>query len=81
MKTDKPSPNVNVQARVTNAFLLGWSISELLGRYRKGVRPPPAQKSPRPADYARRLDVSNGSIERATDGFLFAAQRVVQFYR
>ena len=81
MKTDKPSPNVNVQARVTNAFLLGWSISELLGRYRKGVRPPPAQKSPRPAEYARRLDVSNGSVERATDGFLFAAQRVVQFYR
>ncbi|MBI4789133.1 MAG: hypothetical protein HY782_19045 [Chloroflexi bacterium] len=81
MNAQRTNADANANTRITTAFLLGWSISELFGRYRKGVRPPPAQKTPRPADYARRLDVSNGSVEHATDSFLFAAQRVVQFYR
>jgi hypothetical protein len=65
---------------VTTAFLLGWSISEILGLVRKGVRPS-AQKDTSAADYAPRLDASNGLVEAATVDLVFFAERIVQFYR
>jgi len=79
MPTDSNFADAKENTRVTNAFLLGWAISETLGHLRKGARPTP----PRPAtatDYAPRLDASDGAIERTTDEFVFAAQRIAQFY-
>jgi hypothetical protein len=67
-------------ARVRTAFLLGWSVSETLGRLRKGVRPPPQPSAPA-TDNAPRLVVADGAIDKTTDAFEFAAQRIVQFYR
>ena len=68
----------NAESRVRIAFLLGWSVSELHGRLRQGVRPmPPASASA--AEYAPRLDVADGEIEKSTDAFVFTAQRVARF--
>ena len=64
---------------ITTAFLLGWSISELLGHVRKGMRP--SAKAKADADYSARLVVSNGAPEKETDAFMLAAQRIVQFYQ
>ncbi|MBI5304829.1 MAG: hypothetical protein HY868_22025 [Chloroflexi bacterium] len=79
MPNENKSLDARENTRVTNAFLLGWAISETLGHLRKGARPTP----PRAAvtdEYAPRLDASDGSIERAPDAFVFAAQRLAQFY-
>ena len=71
--------DVKENTRVTNAFLLGWAISEMLGHLRKGARPTPVRASGM-VDYAPRLDASDGQIGRAPDEFVFAAQRIAQFY-
>lgn len=70
----------NSPTRVTIAFLLGWSISEVMGHLRKGTRPP-SQSPQRPADYAPRLVAAHGTPEKSMDEFILAAQRVAQFYR
>ncbi|MBI5649768.1 MAG: hypothetical protein HZC40_04865 [Chloroflexi bacterium] len=72
-------PNANADPRVRIAFLLGWSVSELHGRLRKGVRPMPRQ-SARATESAPRLDVADGEIEKFTDAFVFTAQRVARFF-
>lgn len=64
---------------MTTVFLLGWSISELLGHVRKGVRPSPRSASPSSTD-APRMVVSSGSVEKSTGQFLLAAQRIAQLY-
>ncbi len=76
MQTATNSPG---DPRVTTAFLLGWSLSELLGHLRKGTRPR-SQTVPSPPDSAPRLDVSFGTVEKNTDGMYLAAQRIVQLY-
>lgn len=74
-----PEKQSEKQSRVTTVFLLGWAISETLGRLRQGVRPPAVPPTPS-ADNAPRLIVSDGDVEKSTDAFLFSAQRIVQFY-
>ena len=66
--------------RVRSAFLLGWSVSETLGRLRKGARPSPQPSAPS-ADNAPRLLVADGTVDKPADAFEFAAQRIVQFYQ
>ncbi len=61
------------------AFLLGWTVSELLGHLRKGVRP--AQSAPITEDYAPRIIPSNGAVDKPADAFVFAAHRLIQFWR
>ncbi len=64
---------------VTAAFLLGWSISETLGLFRKGARPSAPRM--RSADYAPRLVVSEGYVERSTDAIVVTVERVVRLYQ
>ena len=80
VNSGKTTPTETLGARVRTAFLLGWSISETLGRLRKGVRPSPRPSAPT-TDNAPRLGVSDGTVDKATDAFEFAVQRIVQFYR
>lgn len=68
------------RAQVRTAFLLGWAVSQTLGHLRKGARPSPRTFS-HPPDYVPRLVVSDGVVEKSTDAFVLAAQRIVQFYR
>lgn len=60
---------------VLNALRLGWILSELLGRIRKGARPPAQQ--PDDPDYAPRLTVGEGTTRRSRTGLLFAAHRLL----
>ena len=57
------------------AFQLGWTLSEILGRVRRGARPPRSQK-PRPPSYAPRLSVSTGTLRTSTDQFNEAVVRL-----
>ncbi len=65
---------------VTTAFLLGWSVSVTLGYLRRGVRRA-TKKSIPAADYAPRLVASDGSIDKASDGLILSADRIVQYYK
>lgn len=60
---------------VVNALRLGWTLAELLGRIRKGARPP-AQRPRRP-DYAPRLTPGHGAVERSSTGLVFTAHRLL----
>ncbi len=80
MNPGKQTPtNSPGSPRVTTVFLLGWSISEMLGQRRKGARPSPRSASASSTD-APRMIVSGGSVEKSTDQFLLAAQRIAQLY-
>jgi hypothetical protein len=81
MSTDRQlEAEIEDRAQARTAFLLGWAVSQTLGHLRKGARPSP-KSSAHPADYAPRLAVSDGVVEKSTDAFVLAAQRIVQFYR
>jgi hypothetical protein len=67
--------------QATTAFLLGWAISETLGRYRRGVAPQSFRRSTSSADSAPRLLVATGSVEKSGDAFEFAARRMCELYR
>ncbi|HEX9077121.1 MAG TPA: hypothetical protein VF932_15150 [Anaerolineae bacterium] len=67
--------------QANTAFLLGWAISETLGRYRRGIVPQSFRQSTGPADSAPRLLVATGSVEKSGDAFEFAARRVCELYR
>lgn len=81
MNSGKTLPSeTSASARVRSAFLLGWSVSETLGRLRKGVRPSPKPSTPA-TDNAPRLVVADGTVDKPADAFEFAVQRIVQFYQ
>jgi hypothetical protein len=56
------------------AFQLGWTLTEILGRVRRGARPARSQRK-RPPDYAPRLSVSTGELRTSTDQFHGAVLR------
>jgi hypothetical protein len=60
---------------VVNALRLGWTLAELLGRIRKGARPPGLR--PRQPDYAPRLTAGHGTVERSSTGLVFTAHRLL----
>ncbi len=79
-ETGTPAPSwAAADSRVMTAFLLGWSVSELLGLVRKGIRPQP-QRAERPPGYAPRLAVSEGFPQRSIDSAIVTAERLVYLY-
>src|SRR5512143_1052743 len=80
--TNSPSPTYpRNPEQVNTAFLLGWAISETLGRYRRGIVPQSFKQSTGSADSAPRLLVATGSVEKSGDAFEFAARRMCELYR
>lgn len=69
MSNFNPKSNEHLQA-----FQLGWTLSEILGRVRRGARPPDTQRTPSP-EYSPRLSVSTGKLEKSTEQFRDAVMR------
>jgi len=57
------------------AFQLGWTLAEILGRVRRGARPSRSRESRLPS-YAPRLSVSTGKLRTSTDQFNEAVLRL-----
>jgi hypothetical protein len=57
------------------AFQLGWTLCEILGRVRRGARPSFVQET-RPPTYAPRVSVSTGELHSSTDQFRDAVLRL-----
>ncbi len=60
---------------VLNALRLGWTVSELLGRIRKGARPP--RRRYRGPNYVPRITAGEGTIESSSAALVFAALRLL----
>jgi hypothetical protein len=65
----------NNEDKSLQAFQLGWTVTEILGRVRRGARPE-RRRQERPADHAPRLSVSTGELRTSTDQFHAAVLRM-----
>jgi hypothetical protein len=74
MTNSDPSPNGTGDKRL-QAFQLGWSLAEILGRVRRGARPSQEETS-RSSDYSPRLSVSTGELSAGADQFNDAVGRL-----
>lgn len=65
----------NDEDKRLQAFQLGWTLCEILGRVRRGARPSFVQET-RPPTYAPRVSVSTGELHSSTDQFRDAVLRL-----
>lgn len=65
----------DIEDKRLQAFQLGWTSTEILGRVRRGARPPKTQPDRSPT-YSPRLSVSTGELRTSTDQFHEAVLRL-----
>lgn len=65
----------DIEDKRLQAFQLGWTSTEILGRVRRGARPPRTQPDRSPT-YSPRLSVSTGELRTSTDQFHEAVLRL-----